>query len=80
MLQVITPNIFLTDLWKISGTFNPMNDSNPLLDLTPPAHTPGHYACYHDDMFIFKTKEGQEFGMKPMNCPAHCLMVSRVHG
>ena len=24
-------------------------------------------------MFCFEV-EGQEFGMKPMNCPGHCLM------
>jgi threonyl-tRNA synthetase len=24
-------------------------------------------------MFMFDA-EGQEFGMKPMNCPGHCLM------
>jgi threonyl-tRNA synthetase len=35
--------------------------------------TSGHYAAYRDGMFIFKI-ENQGFGMKPMNCPAHCLM------
>jgi hypothetical protein len=33
----------------------------------------GHAAHYKDNMFIFNV-EGQEFGMKPMNCPGHCLM------
>ena len=35
--------------------------------------TSGHYAKYKDDMFMFDV-EGQEFGMKPMNCPGHCLI------
>lgn len=35
--------------------------------------TSGHYAKYKDDMFMFDI-EGQEFGMKPMNCPGHCLI------
>ena len=30
----------------------------------------GHAAHYKDNMFIFNV-EGQEFGMKPMNCPGH---------
>lgn len=30
---------------------------------------------YKDDMFSFEV-EGQEWAMKPMNCPAHCLMFS----
>jgi len=33
----------------------------------------GHAAHYKENMFIFNV-EGQEFGMKPMNCPGHCLM------
>jgi threonyl-tRNA synthetase len=33
----------------------------------------GHAQHYRDSMFIFDV-EGQEFGLKPMNCPGHCLM------
>ncbi|KAJ1481088.1 hypothetical protein T484DRAFT_1626248, partial [Baffinella frigidus] len=35
----------------------------------------GHAAHYKENMFIFNV-EGQEFGMKPMNCPGHCLMFA----
>ncbi|RHZ23508.1 hypothetical protein DYB37_002951 [Aphanomyces astaci] len=35
--------------------------------------TSGHAALYKDCMFVFDV-EGQEFAMKPMNCPSHCLM------
>jgi len=35
--------------------------------------TSGHYQAYKDGMFLFKV-ENQGFGMKPMNCPGHCLM------
>jgi len=35
--------------------------------------TSGHYSAYKDNMFMWKI-EGHGFGMKPMNCPAHCLM------
>jgi threonyl-tRNA synthetase len=50
--EVITPNIFHTDLWKISG----------------------HYKHYKDDMFLFNTNDKEEYALKPMNCPGHCLM------
>ena len=50
--EVITPNIFHTDLWKISG----------------------HYKHYRDDMFMFNTNDKEEYALKPMNCPGHCLM------
>lgn len=33
----------------------------------------GHAQHYKDDMFTFEVEE-EEWGMKPMNCPAHCLM------
>lgn len=35
--------------------------------------TSGHYKNYKDNLFCLKI-EGQGFGLKPMNCPGHCLM------
>ncbi|XP_024357785.1 threonine--tRNA ligase, mitochondrial 1 isoform X1 [Physcomitrium patens] len=35
--------------------------------------TSGHAANYKDNMFTFEV-EKQEFGLKPMNCPGHCLI------
>jgi threonyl-tRNA synthetase len=35
--------------------------------------TSGHAQHYKENMFTFDV-EGQEWGMKPMNCPGHCLM------
>lgn len=37
--------------------------------------TSGHAQHYKSNMFVFDV-EGQEFGMKPMNCPGHCLMFA----
>ena len=39
--------------------------------------TSGHYLNYKEDMFWTKV-ENQGFGMKAMNCPAHCLMFDNV--
>jgi threonyl-tRNA synthetase len=36
-------------------------------------HISGHAAHYKEDMFVFDVEDA-EFGLKPMNCPAHCLM------
>jgi threonyl-tRNA synthetase len=36
----------------------------------------GHYANYKDNIFLFKS-ENQGFGVKPMNCPGHCLMFNQ---
>lgn len=35
--------------------------------------TSGHYFKYAKDMFFSQDGE-EEFGIKPMNCPSHCLM------
>jgi threonyl-tRNA synthetase len=35
--------------------------------------TSGHYKNYKNNIYLFKV-ESQGFGMKPMNCPGHCLM------
>ncbi len=37
--------------------------------------TSGHYKNFHEDMFTLQV-EKQEFGMKPMNCPAHCMIFA----
>ncbi|CED83034.1 threonyl-trna synthetase [Phaffia rhodozyma] len=33
----------------------------------------GHYANYKDDMFLLNVDK-EEFALKPMNCPGHCLI------
>eukprot|EP00560_Eucampia_antarctica_P002653 CAMPEP_0197831422 /NCGR_PEP_ID=MMETSP1437-20131217/10038_1 /TAXON_ID=49252 ORGANISM="Eucampia antarctica, Strain CCMP1452" /NCGR_SAMPLE_ID=MMETSP1437 /ASSEMBLY_ACC=CAM_ASM_001096 /LENGTH=754 /DNA_ID=CAMNT_0043434329 /DNA_START=24 /DNA_END=2288 /DNA_ORIENTATION=+ len=38
-------------------------------------HTSGHAMHYKDAMFSFDV-EGQEFALKPMNCPGHCLIFA----
>ncbi|KAE9963952.1 hypothetical protein BLS_008780 [Venturia inaequalis] len=64
--EVITPNIYKKSLWKKSG----------------------HWDNYADDMFEVKGRgasgqkedgeigEDEEFGLKPMNCPGHCLLFA----
>lgn len=37
--------------------------------------TSGHWGNYKDNMFTFEIEE-QQFGLKPMNCPGHCLMFA----
>lgn len=59
--EVITPLIYKTKLWETSG----------------------HWANYKDDMFKVvgndesKDDEHHEYGLKPMNCPGHCLIYSK---
>ncbi|MBN2185735.1 MAG: threonine--tRNA ligase [Candidatus Krumholzibacteriota bacterium] len=40
----------------------------------------GHYDYYKENMFIINSSEGQEFVLKPMNCPGHILVYkSHLH-
>jgi threonyl-tRNA synthetase len=61
--EVMTPLIYKKDLWETSG----------------------HWQNYKDDMFMVNSgrehscqHDGEEdeglFGLKPMNCPGHCLI------
>ncbi len=55
--EVITPQIFSSELWKRSG----------------------HYENYVESMY-FTTADEREYGVKPMNCPGHCVMyASTLH-
>ena len=51
--EVMTPQIFESDLWRRSG----------------------HYENYKENMFFVQIDD-REFGVKPMNCPAHALMYA----
>ncbi|MEK7357243.1 MAG: threonine--tRNA ligase, partial [Bdellovibrionota bacterium] len=57
--EVITPQVFNTELFKTSG----------------------HLANYKDNMFFAQVEDKDEAqsGMKPMNCPSHCLMFANEH-
>ncbi|TGZ82909.1 class II aaRS and biotin synthetase [Ascodesmis nigricans] len=66
--EVLTPNIYKAALWETSG----------------------HWENYKDDMFQVSGRgvsgvqdEGDqpvEYGLKPMNCPGHCVMFSMTSG
>lgn len=41
-------------------------------------HRSGHWDHYRENMFLIE-REGAHFGVKPMNCPGHCLIYrSRI--
>ena len=59
--EVITPNLYNIDLWKVSG----------------------HYRNYKDDLYLIppsSTEDSEHVcqGLKPMNCPGHCLIYANT--
>lgn len=49
---------------------------SPLLNKSDLYITSGHFDHYWEDMFTSKTDEGEEYGMKAMNCP-NAMLVYR---
>jgi threonyl-tRNA synthetase len=47
----------------------------PLLYDSELWRTSGHWEKYKEHMFLLEI-EGRDFGLKPMNCPGHCLLYS----
>ena len=47
----------------------------PCMNLNSLWKTSGHFFKYRADMFYVNADEGQ-FGLKPMNCPAHCAIFN----
>jgi len=65
---------FIKDQYWVRGYHEVITPNMFNLDLW---HTSGHAQHYKDDMFNFEV-EGQEWALKPMNCPAHCLMFAQA--
>lgn len=79
--EVMTPLIFKQELWRISGHLQ--NYAENMFTVTPgmaSERNPGtgddtHSCCAHSAV------EGDNediMGLKPMNCPAHCLIFAQV--
>jgi threonyl-tRNA synthetase len=70
--EVITPNLFNSDLWKTSGHWDyykddmfiigNSNDSHIISSTPASSSLPGRH------------KEPSRMALKPMNCPGHCLV------
>ncbi|MGE5589644.1 MAG: TGS domain-containing protein, partial [Bacillota bacterium] len=70
-----------TVLWNVLGDWSRQIQSGRGYNevITPQVmkvdlwHQSGHYDHYKDNMY-FMTKDEEEYGLKPMNCPGHCLV------
>src|SRR3712207_1361390 len=38
--------------------------------------TSGHWAYYQENMFLVKSSDNEQMGLKPMNCPGHFLLFA----
>ena len=80
--EVVTPLVFKPEVWKVSGHWDKYADDMyavaPLshLDEPQPDHQPGSGGCGCDDEPAEASDGAEVFGLKPMNCPSHCLIFA----
>ncbi|CAJ0839042.1 13122_t:CDS:2 [Entrophospora sp. SA101] len=70
--EVMTPMIFKKDLWEMSGHWqNYQSDMFTVHEKSIPTQNDHHH---NDSDSNVKPKSDNVFGLKPMNCPGHCLI------
>ncbi|MCJ1381722.1 hypothetical protein MMC17_004833 [Xylographa soralifera] len=65
--EVITPNIYKQSLWEQSGHWE--NYKNDMFEVTGRGAAGGI-----EDGKRIEIGEDEKYGLKPMNCPGHCLL------
>lgn len=66
--EVITPQLFKNDLWKQSGHWDYYNDD--MFSVSGGQNFYSKHVCSHHSDIV----ENEEYSLKPMNCPGHCLV------
>ncbi|KAL4158216.1 hypothetical protein PRNP1_003995 [Phytophthora ramorum] len=70
--EVITPLIFKKELWETSGHLQNYHDDMFMVSQGIATDDDSKETCGHDH--AHSEEEYDQFGLKPMNCPGHCLM------
>jgi threonyl-tRNA synthetase len=66
----------LVDMWRDENASRGYQEvKTPILYASDLWRTSGHWDKFRDNMYLLEIEE-RDFGMKPMNCPAHCLIFS----
>ncbi|UZJ51194.1 hypothetical protein CBS101457_000514 [Exobasidium rhododendri] len=75
--EVVTPQIFKADLWKQSGHWDNYRDDMFAVEGFKEVQERNSSCCggSHDDDAVAGKEDGA-FGLKPMNCPGHCVMFA----
>ncbi len=64
----------LVDMWRDeNGARGYQEVKTPILYASDLWKTSGHWDKFRDNMYLLEIEE-RAFGMKPMNCPAHCMI------
>lgn len=72
--EVITPTIYKKALWAKSGHLENYADDMFTVTSTSPSRSDSASGSLSKDAPA--AEEGDEYGLKPMNCPGHCLIFA----
>ncbi|KAL8284800.1 hypothetical protein RB597_002055 [Gaeumannomyces tritici] len=72
--EVLTPTIYKKALWARSGHLENYSDDMFTVTSTSPSRTDSNTAL--DAQNPAAAGEADEYGLKPMNCPGHCLIFA----
>lgn len=68
---MITPNIYNSRLWTISGHWQHYQKNMFVFNIDESKEEEAKNKQGNEEV---KENEDEKFGLKPMNCPGHCLM------
>ncbi|VUC21252.1 unnamed protein product [Clonostachys rosea] len=75
--EVITPTIYKKSLWAKSGHLANYSDDMYSVTGNPKSAATGEHACCSgDEKDPNHEEEDGEYGLKPMNCPGHCVIFA----
>ncbi|KAJ3487075.1 hypothetical protein NLG97_g6489 [Lecanicillium saksenae] len=82
--EVITPTIYKKSLWAKSGHLENYADDMYTVTgnkrPTPVEHSEGCCGTKSNEKAAAEEEDDSEYGLKPMNCPGHCLIfASKLH-
>ncbi|KFA48426.1 hypothetical protein S40293_00406 [Stachybotrys chartarum IBT 40293] len=75
--EVITPTMYKKSLWAKSGHLdNYADDMYSVTGNTKPIPDQPHSCCGQEDAQKTPEEAEDDYGLKPMNCPGHCLIFA----
>jgi threonyl-tRNA synthetase len=76
--EVITPLIYKTKLWEKSGHWqNYKDDMFKVVGNDPSKEEVHQHELHEHELHNHGDESEHEYGLKPMNCPGHCLIFSK---
>lgn len=73
----IIRNLLDDFVWKLREAYGYEKVEIPHITKNDLYKKSGHWDKFKDELFRFKTREGHEFALKPMNCPHHTQIYAR---